>query len=446
MADGTKIVKEVSAVITASDESNPGITRFEQRLDAMKDHAASAGHKAGESFIHSLNDQIGRKSELAHFAHILEGAGAVGGVTILAHVLKEAADHANELVTKFREGQISARDMAADLAHSIPVVGQLATAFEAVGKLARNAVGLPSESDLADEDLRKKEEHRKDVDEFQKKAREQAERRQKVIDKVNQDYDSEAKASQLRGLKGPDLENARAAQEYEEKLRKYQGLEGELSQLSPDQAEQQAKRIAELRLSAYKDYVADTGRIDDEAAAERVKKAAEEAEKKKQAEEKVHEKARATQEHQAATAEQLQQFRIDELRITGQLSEKDEKRLHTAEEFQRKRAELMKILNDENASDAQKKQARSFLAALPGDLQSALAADNITAPAKTKAAATGQVAGRTSGVAGLAQASADHDRERDRNLKSIADNSKKANDLLGQLITQIGEMNAVFPM
>jgi hypothetical protein len=470
----TVIVKEVKALITATDASSPGITQFEARLDAMKDHAKGAGQHAGEGFLEGLSEKFGRGSFTTHILHALEGAGPLLAVGLGAKLFGELGEGVRKAAEGYGESSGNQEKFVEGLVKSIPIIGSVVSGL---GGLIDALDGTA----LAEGRAKAAHEERLKALHAGSAAADKTESLKGII-----------AGAETAGLSGGELTRKRAEQQFkedkeaieksEEALRdlefEYQkayeahkklshgGEDPELDKLF-DRLEKARETVKNAPGDAQKRFAGSTAEADAQDQAKKKREADELADftrrmnglqsqlgtnltegLKKQNEEKEREakKQHDVQVHQAETAEQLQHFKLDELRLTGQLSEKDEKRLATAEQFQRKRAELVKILNDENASDQQKKQAQSLLAALPGDLQSALAADSITAPAKTKAHATGQIAGRTTGVAGLAQASADHDRERDKNLKSIADNSKKANDLLNQLISQIGEMNTVAPM
>lgn len=92
------------------------------------------GKKVGglKGTLDNLNRSFGESSAFGRMTKILAGAGIAAGVTIVAREIERAAEASVELVDKFREGKISAKELAFEIATSIPVLNNVRGAAEAV--------------------------------------------------------------------------------------------------------------------------------------------------------------------------------------------------------------------------------------------------------------------------------------------------------------------------
>lgn len=153
-------------------------------------------------------------------------------------------------------------------------------------------------------------------------------------------------------------------------------------------------------------------------------------------EKKKQDDQRSLMDHQLDVAEQLNKFKIDEARATGQLSKSDEARLAVADKFLSKQKDLQKIVNDPNATQGERDQAKSYLNRLPADEAAAerQAVRDSIGPRKAKAA--GGDAGDLHGLAEKAQTAAESPEAR---------GIKRSNDLLEKIHQLLAHQNPTMP-
>lgn len=123
--------KQLDVVLRARDETKAG---FESAKRSQK------------SFVDSMKTTLGEGSAFGNFGKIAAGAGAVAGVTMLARVIGDAADNATALVARFRDGQLSARELTGELLRQVPVLGTLVKSADSLGALYTEVTGGMSDA------------------------------------------------------------------------------------------------------------------------------------------------------------------------------------------------------------------------------------------------------------------------------------------------------------
>lgn len=113
---------------------------FESAGNSMKkfgrDAAASsaAADKSASGFA-AIKKVLGEESTAGNFLKALQGAGAFAAVGIGARLLSDAAENMNKLNTEFALGKISAGEMSDKLVASVPVLGDLYSAFKSIREI-----------------------------------------------------------------------------------------------------------------------------------------------------------------------------------------------------------------------------------------------------------------------------------------------------------------------
>lgn len=108
------------------------ITNLGIRLTA--DASAARREFAGfKSVVDDLKRSVGSRSLLKDTLEIVRGGGTVAGVVMFARTMQDVAEKANDMAEQVRRGQISVRDLIGETARSIPILGDLARAFDEIG-------------------------------------------------------------------------------------------------------------------------------------------------------------------------------------------------------------------------------------------------------------------------------------------------------------------------
>jgi hypothetical protein len=113
-------------------------------LEKVTPHATRAENSM-KSFFKTLREQGGRSSNLGQTLKILQGGGAVIGVTMIGVALDEAVEKTSELVKQFQLGKITAVGMAQGFLESLPIIGGFAKAGHAIYDFL-----LPAEKEAKD--------------------------------------------------------------------------------------------------------------------------------------------------------------------------------------------------------------------------------------------------------------------------------------------------------
>lgn len=112
--------RDVEIILRARDEASRVFPGIERGLDSLK-------------------TKFGRGSVFQESFELLKGAGAVAGVALAANMLKNVAAEAEQVVTKFRMGETSARDVSFELAKSVPILGSLVSSGQSFVEILTGA-------------------------------------------------------------------------------------------------------------------------------------------------------------------------------------------------------------------------------------------------------------------------------------------------------------------
>jgi hypothetical protein len=143
--------KEVDVVLNLRDES---AAQWRKSIAAQKAHAerlaAEVNRAVSPSFLglnfKSAKAAIGEESALGQFGKLAMGAGVAAGATMLARAVGTAADNATTLVARFRDGELTARELTGELLRQVPVLGTLVKSADSLGALFTEATGGMSEA------------------------------------------------------------------------------------------------------------------------------------------------------------------------------------------------------------------------------------------------------------------------------------------------------------
>lgn len=102
-----------------------------------------------ESQIKKLRESFGKKSLAGELFHIAQGGGAVAAITEGTKAVEEMANKVADFRKQMALGETSTRDMVEGLVKSIPVLGGMVTAWQAVGEAITGAKAAEESSDAA---------------------------------------------------------------------------------------------------------------------------------------------------------------------------------------------------------------------------------------------------------------------------------------------------------
>lgn len=130
---GDNVKREMSAMSDAQKANSARVnSSWDQAAFAKfrqeEQEAAKIAHEARQGFLEKLNESVGRKSELGHGLHALEGGGAVLGLGLATHLLGELSNKVVEFDKELREGKKGGDEIADSLARSLPILGGIYTA------------------------------------------------------------------------------------------------------------------------------------------------------------------------------------------------------------------------------------------------------------------------------------------------------------------------------
>lgn len=122
-----------------------------------------------KGFVDNLKSTLGEDSAIGKQLKILQGAGAVAGLTIAANALSNITAKALELKNQFKAGAISAGDVADGLLRSLPVLGAMYSASRNLRELATGEIAAEEKAlKIAQERLAVIEGQRKAIGEARK--------------------------------------------------------------------------------------------------------------------------------------------------------------------------------------------------------------------------------------------------------------------------------------
>jgi hypothetical protein len=478
MAD-TVIVKEVKALITATDESSPGIQQFEKRLDAMKDHARGVGHDAGEGLLEGLSEKFGRSSFSAHILHALEGAGPLLAVGLGAHLFADLGESIKSTTEQIAEGKSKADELSESFIKSVPIVGNIYKGVydiaESMSGITAQATIFKAEAEAAEKSFEGIKEiigiaHRNrtavgeddGVDEFDKGRRRAEKRSEEAKEEIQKKFDSELVKQKAELAQAQQaLENVKAKEEgafanvktdpilHAQAESRIQSAKGNIAALEHGKN----SALSQIEEDKQKELQRNDREESERAAKESDRLLKEQGEEKKQQADfalrmnelqhrlgtnlteglkKQGEEKRREADHQLDVGAQLEKMTIDNLMHEGGISKIQEKKLAVAEQYNQKRKELLKIINDENATEDQKAQAKDLLSGLAGGEQRAIR-EAIRTPRTGTATATS-----AGGLTGLVEAATTHASDpmsvMAANSKISTEQTKKATDILDKML------------
>lgn len=95
-----------------------------------------AEHEGGlHGTLAGLNESFGRRSNLGHLAHLAEGGGALMGLTLVTHGMREIGDEAVRIKKEVREGKIDQSEAVIEVAKQVPVLGSIFSLGESINEL-----------------------------------------------------------------------------------------------------------------------------------------------------------------------------------------------------------------------------------------------------------------------------------------------------------------------
>ena len=203
--------------------------QFKAKMAELKAATAKQASGGGEDEeggggLKGVRQQLGSRSQLGQLGSILTGGAAVGGVTLLAGAIGNAADKAKQLKEQFDAGKISAGGVAAGVAESLPVLGTMITSF---GKVEDLLASFPALADswagkllgLSDrryaEQIKQEEAARKGVLDYQADA---LERQKKTLIEIAEVTRGANRAAAGANLDGYDRERFERRAADEDKL------------------------------------------------------------------------------------------------------------------------------------------------------------------------------------------------------------------------------------
>ena len=128
--------------------------KVEIRIGA-KDEASSVLDRLGAG-IDRLKKKTGGRSDLKEIGDILRGGGALAGLTLAGRVFADFTEKASDLALRFQKGELSAKEMAGEIARSIPILGQFIQGWDNVLGLITGSTAQVKEMEEA---TRRTEQH-----------------------------------------------------------------------------------------------------------------------------------------------------------------------------------------------------------------------------------------------------------------------------------------------
>lgn len=124
-----KFIADVRQFVSGTKQATASLTPFQQRMKEIQ--------------------------QLSKSFNLFRGAGALAGVSIASSRLKELSSVLVDLELQFQKGEISGEQYAAKIARMIPIVGNLATAFDNLKYAMDLRLGRVDVSDLmSDEEIK----------------------------------------------------------------------------------------------------------------------------------------------------------------------------------------------------------------------------------------------------------------------------------------------------
>jgi hypothetical protein len=102
---------------------------FDKSAEAM-DKSFTQGAK---NAIKSLNSEFGKKSLLGQGIKLAMGGGAIGGVSLAAKEFEALTADVAKTADAYRMGELTGRDLAAEVARQIPIIGTAVKAWDNLG-------------------------------------------------------------------------------------------------------------------------------------------------------------------------------------------------------------------------------------------------------------------------------------------------------------------------
>ncbi|HQY89236.1 MAG TPA: hypothetical protein PK402_11300, partial [Tepidisphaeraceae bacterium] len=119
--------QSLEVLIKAIDGYSPTFGKFGNDLDTMKQK------------LSSLDSQFGESSNFGKMMKIMQGGGAAAGLNMAGRVLEDVTGKAIELRDALDAGEITAGEMADELARSVPILGNIYSAGANIHELITGA-------------------------------------------------------------------------------------------------------------------------------------------------------------------------------------------------------------------------------------------------------------------------------------------------------------------
>ena len=435
---------------------------------AMNAAVEDAGTKSGTTFLDKLNDVFGRGSSTTRLMRTLMGGGALMAIGLAAREFERMGADVEKLAVDIGTGKIRNDEMAERLVDTLPIVGSVEKGFKSI---AMAVTGIAADTANWNEELKRVTEtsdllHKllvpKDEspgagigEESNKKLQElraQAVIAGQAVADAQANADSylrpgeHAIGSDQAALADAKAKAGRIAAEIAQITKaRDTAIQDAKDKSAADFAKKEMDRNIEVHnklqegVKEYYKNVEEGMRERRRLEAEGIRESEERERKSVEEEKEKNRLARETTDRQNMIDKELSDMQIDELKMSGALTDKDKIRLDIAEKFVNKREQLLKILNDEKASDAQRAAAKAALEGLSGAEAAAVDQAMKGGLGHRVGTADTTTAGGLHGysIAANAQAKNPIDEVKEHTKQNAAQ-TKRVGDLVQQLITLIG--------
>ncbi len=98
----------------------------------VEQQMGAAGASGGKAFFKGLNAEFGKKSVLGQSLKLAAGGGAIGGVALAVGKFQELAGSVEDLATAFRKGDQSASEIWGGFLRGVPILGGMVKGFDSL--------------------------------------------------------------------------------------------------------------------------------------------------------------------------------------------------------------------------------------------------------------------------------------------------------------------------
>lgn len=295
-------------------------------------------------------------------------------------------------------------------------------------QVAQVRAGLTQQEEQIDANARKEIETYGDINVAEQKAHDQ---KIAAATKAGAEIDGLNEQARRRAADSANELTHNEAEVHAEKLRRAGKAEEANAVLEADKTQKTKEEIEKRRLAAI------AGGISPDQANSNAQRETALAAQRDQLE--LEDKQKQLADQRASIGDHLMSMKIDELKLTGSIGEQEQKRFAVAMDYLHKAQELRDIINDKNASAAQKQDAQSELAKLPGEEQQALA---IAGRTKQRGTAEATNAGALHGIIESSRTQAEKSPEA-KLLDETAKGNKAAEAKLGNIESLMSQLVAL---